>query len=402
MDYKKGYILNILIISYRSNYFLTPSQKSYLYAFKKYSKAHCYYINLAAFSLPKYLEYVDFDCVIINWFFMDVRRFSRHKRIAEHRIRRLNNVNAIKIVMPQDECHNPKWISSFCNQYKINYLLSVADESQWNVLYKELNQEHTVIKRVLTGYVDDEAPQYPFSITKTIDIGFRTFYLPILGKFGKTKKELCDVFNEKNQEIGLNLDLSYNLKDMFNGDDWIKFLSKCRYVLGAESGSSVMDYDGTLFSSLNKYEIDKLDGNINLKALSPRIFEAAQLRICQILMEGEYNNIIKPNVHYIPVKADYSNIADILDKIDRGEYDTEFYTNNAYNDLILSEKYTYSSFVEYVESLIIADSNQNKLLYGLNNVFVYFGLLIVLLITVRNKLVLKFPLLLKSWNLFFH
>ena len=39
--------------------------------------------------------------------------------------------------------------------------------------------------------------------------------------------------------------------------------------------------------------------------MSPRVFEAAAVRSCQILFEGRYSGILEPMVHYIPLKKDF-------------------------------------------------------------------------------------------------
>jgi hypothetical protein len=48
-------------------------------------------------------------------------------------------------------------------------------------------------------------------------------------------------------------------------------------------------------------------------AISPRLFEAAQARTCQILVESDYLGVLEPWVHYIPLKSDFSNASEVLD-----------------------------------------------------------------------------------------
>jgi spore maturation protein CgeB len=44
------------------------------------------------------------------------------------------------------------------------------------------------------------------------------------------------------------------------------------------------------------------------KALSSRHFDAIGTQTCQILTVGRYNDLLKPNEHYIPINLDLSNI----------------------------------------------------------------------------------------------
>ena len=87
-------------------------------------------------------------------------------------------------------------------------------------------------------------------------------------------------------------------------------------------------------------------------------YEAVLRKSCLILMEGYYNGILIADVHYIPVKSDYSNIKEVLKKI-KNVKSTKRLIENSYFDLVLSNKYSYESFVDS----IIKHSNvqvQNK------------------------------------------
>ena len=59
---------------------------------------------------------------------------------------------------------------------------------------------------------------------------------------------------------------------------------------------------------------------------------------------GEYSGILKPNVHYIELKKDHSNLKDVIDSL----YDEDRrmkIVKKAYKDIIDSDKYTYENFV---------------------------------------------------------
>jgi spore maturation protein CgeB len=48
------------------------------------------------------------------------------------------------------------------------------------------------------------------------------------------------------------------------------------------------------------------------KAISSRHFEPIGRLCCQILLEGHYNGILKPNEHFIAVKKDLSNLVEAI------------------------------------------------------------------------------------------
>ena len=48
---------------------------------------------------------------------------------------------------------------------------------------------------------------------------------------------------------------------------------------------------------------------------SPRIFEAAAFQVCLILFPGSFGQVLKPNVHFIKLEKDFSNIEEVLDQM---------------------------------------------------------------------------------------
>ena len=106
---------------------------------------------------------------------------------------------------------------------------------------------------------------------------------------------------------------------------------------------------------LGRDEIFKIlepwEGRIHYRTISPRIFEAAAFRVCQILYEGDYQGVLQPMVHYIPLKKDFSNMDQVLSLLDDHDF-VEKMTERAYRDLIESGKYSYRSFIKYFEDTL--------------------------------------------------
>src|SRR3546814_9279363 len=48
------------------------------------------------------------------------------------------------------------------------------------------------------------------------------------------------------------------------------------------------------------------------KCMSSRHFDAIGTATCQILLEGRYNDILTPDVHYIRLASDLSNISEVM------------------------------------------------------------------------------------------
>ena len=143
----------------------------------------------------------------------------------------------------------------------------------------------------------------------------------------------------------------------------MRFLLSCRYTVGVEGGASVFDGDGSLrrccervlanrpgatFEELEAECFPGRDGEVELFALSPRHLEAAATRTCQVLIEGEYGGVLKPDRHYIPLRRDFSNLDDVLATMRRDE-DRERIVETAYQDIVASGQWSYPRFVERLE-----------------------------------------------------
>ena len=56
------------------------------------------------------------------------------------------------------------------------------------------------------------------------------------------------------------------------------------------------------------------DWKIPYRTISPRNFEAAAFRVCQILYEGHYSGVMEPMRHYIPLRKDFSNFDEVVER----------------------------------------------------------------------------------------
>ena len=95
------------------------------------------------------------------------------------------------------------------------------------------------------------------------------------------------------------------------------------------------------------------DGVIPYRTISPRHFEAAAFRVVQILFEGDYNGILKPWVHYLPLKKDFSNFDGVMAAFGNSAL-RETIANRAYDDLIASGLWTYERFVTGFDEALVA------------------------------------------------
>ena len=103
------------------------------------------------------------------------------------------------------------------------------------------------------------------------------------------------------------------------------------------------------FSAIDHAVGEGWDGH-NLTTIGPRNFEAAATKTCQILIEGDYGGVLKANVHYLPIKKDFSDFERILESLndDLGQR----IASKAYEDIALNPVYGYQYLVgELAEAL---------------------------------------------------
>jgi hypothetical protein len=384
-----------------------------LYSFKKMNcKEICFhYLNVFG-SIPFYIKYFKYDAVILHYTYLGGERFNHEEVKWEKKINGLTKMSGYKVMIPQDEYDHTDRLWSLCKKANIKEIYSCfTSDADILKAYPPIEVNNAKVFSVLTGYVDEDA----IMVTKTkirpyhnrpIDIGYRARKLPAyFGKHGQLKYELVELFSKALENSDFTFDISNtnqslsieNPKLVKLGNNWYEFLLNCKAFIGCEGGSSLLDVDGSIKEKVIEYsnanpnasfnEIESncfpgQDFNIRCFAISPRHFEAALCKTLQILVEGEYGGIFMPWKHYVPLKRDFSNLNEILTFIE-DKKKCQKIIDNAYNDIILSKKYTYNKFVSFIIDNIKQNVNASSLP---NKTFIYFAKVLDL----RNRFFLKF------------
>lgn len=345
--------------------------EDHLYSLRRYGERDYLYVNLAVPWLANAYVPLRFDAVIWHTTFLSWVRWTPPDQITGvmKRARRLAGRAQRQLMLPQDEFIATRQVSDLIREFEVDHVFSVAPESEWPLIYADIDRERVGISRVLTGYLDPDTTRRIDAIVagttaRPIDIGYRTGpSKPYLGRHAMLKTELADVVRERATERGLNVDISTSADSTLLGDDWYRWLASCRYTIGVEGGASVLDRDGSIkactdrvlaerpgasFEELERECFPGQDGRLALHALSPRHLEACATRTAQILVEGEYNGVLQPGRHYLSLRADYSNLDELLDLVaaDRGRAEL---AEAAHRDVVASGRWTYRALAEAVE-----------------------------------------------------
>jgi len=267
------------------------------------------------------------------------------------------------------------------NKLGVDQIYSCLEQIYFDEIYSQHLQNKIQLFESLTGYVNPEyknnieALSNKSYVERKYDIGYRSRKLSLkCGKGSQEKYKIGEFFLHSSEFSNLKKDISSDDKDRIYANNWLEFLGNCKFTLGAESGVSVFDVSGKIYRGYDdliakgltdeeayKQSIEKYEKNINYRAISPRIFEAAATKTCQILLEGKYNNILEADKHYISIKNDFSNYKAIINKMKDQEF-VNYLTQNCLSDLILSDKYSYSTFIKGFDlNLAMITNNQDKI-----------------------------------------
>jgi hypothetical protein len=364
---------NLLVVYSLVQHPVRQTIRDALAAFGDYSEARCFYLNLAVRRAPWWLTRVRFDAIVFDTTFLSTRwnppSFRREVRRAE----RLEGLGQAVVALPQDEFLRSRMIQSFAESFGVDHIFSVGPRSSWEQLYPDL-QGRVGISRVLTGYLHPRTVSRIERIVgataeRPIDIGYRAWNVePWLGRHGALKVRIAEAVERGARARGMRVDISTRASDTLTGDDWYRFLASCKYTIGVEGGASVNDSDGSIKECSDRFvaehpgagleEVEAAcflgrDGEIDYRAISPRHLECCATKTCQVLVDGDYNGILKPGHHYIPLRADLSNVDEVLDAI-RADAERKRLVEAAYEDVVASGAYTYERLVREVEGVALA------------------------------------------------
>ena len=272
--------------------------------------------------------------------------------------------SSYKVAFFQDEFQFCTQRFEFLNRCKVDCVYTLIEPQYFKDVYEKFTSVPKIIHH-LTGYVSDELIDLANRLTipdekRSTDIGYRARPLPYyMGRGAQEKTDIAVEFRRRAAGSGLKLDIETDEHRRIYGSRWYDFVANCRGMIGTEAGVSITDLSGEVrgecerllainpemsFAEMSDAFLHKWENFIPQRVISPRHFEAAAFRVCQLLYEGRYSGAMKPMVHYIPLKKDFSNFDECIrlfqDKSVRDEI-----TSNAYNDLIASGRYSYRQFI---------------------------------------------------------
>jgi len=272
-----------------------------------------------------------------------------------------------KLASFQDEHHWCRKRFGFIDDYGIDCVYTILEQPYADQVYRERTRASKVVTN-LPGYVGPELIEAGERFAKpeserSVDVFYRGRPIPAyMGRGALEKGEIGERFAERAAGTGLSLDLGSLEAERLYGDDWYRRMADARAVLGTESGVSCFDLEDEVRTEYERLgaelgreptieELERAgalarwDWKIPYRAISPRHFEAAALGVTQILYEGRYSGLMEPMRHYIPLRKDFSNFDEAIERFRDASLRREL-AENARRDLIDSGEHTYERLVE--------------------------------------------------------
>ncbi len=300
----------------------------------KYAPWNSYELHAFGQPISRRLREERFDAILLDTTFLCWRWAAPREQYFNRLLRDYAFIaenDAVKIALPQDEYDHCALLDDWLTE-RLIYSVCYQGRSDF---YPKASQTATIVEG-LTGFIDDadiammRRLARPFEV-REIDVGYRARNLPpYIGRYGRLKAKIGERFLEASRGTGLRLDISLDAKDTLSGDAWLRFLANCRFTLGCESGSSLLDPNGDIRRASAAYlathpnaDYDEVEaacfpGQDMIRiysAISPRVFEAALAGTCPILVPASYLDILKADEHYISLAADGSNIEKVLEEM---------------------------------------------------------------------------------------
>lgn len=308
-----------------------------LFMFQKYNDQSLFVYHYISDEISDEIKTIPFDVVVLDTTFLCWRWVRPREAFEDIKARYayLGGSGATIVALPQDEYDHAAILDQWLADLKAAIVYSLFPTRAAS-LYPRVLASGGRVASALTGFLDEsDIEQFasfdiPFA-QRPIDVGYRVRRLPAnFGSFGQLKSEFGRVFAEAAREAFPVVDISDDPAELFIGEDWPRFLCSCRFMLAGESGSSVLDADGTIRDRVAAYTAEHpgasyeqveaacfpgLDQSEPFAAISPRVFEAALAGCCLVMIEGNYSGYATAGEDYIAVKPDFANIAEVIEQM---------------------------------------------------------------------------------------
>lgn len=350
-----------------------PANCDFINSFLKFSK-HDVVIVSCLGGLPNAVKMRDFDVVVVHFSLT----LALDSYITPAMRKEMSEFRGLKMLFIQDEYRFIDRTVDAINETGISVVFTVTKPSETFKVYPAERVTKVHFEHILTGYVPRWLTQYavkPYSRRK-FDVTYRGRSYPAWhGQPGRDRIIIGQRFLKESRKYRLKCDIRWDEKSRLYGAFWVEFLRESRAQLCTESAIGVYDRDGVVSSKTETYvdmlyrpedkakiserDYDEIkekffkdrEGEIDSSVISPRAFEAVAIRTLLIMYEGEYSGIFKPWRHYVPLKKDHSNMAEVVAVLKDPKRSAEIIAN-AYGEIAENPAYQYKTLVGRFDQMV--------------------------------------------------
>ena len=338
-----------------------PNVLEHIRGLQRLSRHHVDRFRPLGVDHTRLLRIADYDVVVLHYTVFVLHDDHLSPWFREQ----LASFGGLKVQFIQDEYRHVDAMTTRMRELGIDLVFSSVPSEAVPLVYGP-RLPGVEILPTLTGYVPaglEGRPRQQLQ-DRPLDVVYRGRSIPYwLGRLGQDKVLIGREFLARAASTGLRCDVAWAEADRIYGDAWYRFLGSSRTTLGTESGASIVDFDGSLqerteaylrsnptatFDEVEREILSPFEGNAVIRAISPRVFEAAALGTAMVNFAGRYSGVIEPGVHYIPLAKDFSNFDEVDAEI-REEGALTAMVSRAYADLVASGRYSLGRFVEDFE-----------------------------------------------------
>lgn len=221
----------------------------------------------------------------------------------------------------------------FCDRLGVSLLVTMNPSPRAQQLYRE--RLGCSIVCISSAGLDAEVfcPVTKWA-DRPIELGYRAAESPLY--LGHNERQMiADTFREIAPRYGLKADISLESERRLAVPEWAAFLNRCKGQLGTEAGGDYFELTDATRKRVNAYLHEHPEADMHtihelffrdykesvpVRTISGRHVEAAATKTVQVLLEGFYSGYLLPDKHYIPLKKDFSNVDEAVEKFRDGEY----------------------------------------------------------------------------------
>jgi len=337
----------------------------HLRSFSLYSRHRVRFASVAPYWPGVFRQLDAFDVAVLHYSFFPALNWRLPQRLKSA----LARFQGLKVLFLQDEYDHTDSAHTWIEELRIHCVYTCVPQESLPLVYPPGRFANVEFRPTLTGFVPTlpaDLPRLPLP-QRPITLGYRGRELhPRYGDLAREKWLIGERMRTICLARGISADIETSDDKRIYGRAWYEFLGRCRATLGSESGSNVLDADGSLRATIDAaraanpeltYEelharlIGERDGAIRMNQISPRVFEAAAMRTALILFEGVYSGVLSPGVHYLPLRKDFANVDEILARLEDVPALEEM-TRRAYDHVIESGRWSYETFVRDFDTYI--------------------------------------------------